>query len=638
MGFGQDTLAHERLLRNDPRSILGHQSTADRGVILTSLADLASRDIRDASGHVQVITARQIEASGARTLLDVLHLVPGLSFGHWGGGMAGTHVHGNWNDAQGVQFLLNGTPMNDPDRGSASIGERIPLIHVERIEVLLGQGSFQYGGYASMGVVNIVTWDADQGTGARAEARMGLTANGLTRTGASVAGAHRLGRDQDIGYVFAQTRGQRSNAVTHLAGDTPVSYRDSTAFRTSAMGFHYRWKGLRAFVNYFDENALESTGAYRRAMRDLLMGAEQRLAFSEKVQLHWSLTHATQTPVWEVSGQPSGGSTHERTNGTVLIGVSPYKWLSFWSGVQAWHHHWHMNPLQPDSILFRINGERSVNMNGLSLLGDLRIHGRAGSFTAGYRLERNDRSGPAAAPRLAYTKTHRNLHIKLLWSHGFRHPTLMDLELAAPLVATQLQQTTTTEAELGYRTGKGARLTVNGYHTRIEAPPIVSGDDGTVAERPVMGTMGVDARFAYANERWNLLAGGGWNQALAGGYALGSVVDEQTGRWYQAAPSARAFATIAWDATNWLSVRARGHWREASSTTARGHITEYPAETILFAGITVRPAKGRATLEMGCENLLDAERTLPASAPIEPGPFMLNGRTWTMAIIYRFVQ
>ncbi len=102
-----------------------------------------------------VITAEEIEAQGARTVLQVLETVPGLSVVRSGsfGGAATIFVRGGEADFNLV--LIDGVPVNQPG-GNFDFGD-ITTSNVERIEVLRGPASVLYGADAAASVVNIIT-------------------------------------------------------------------------------------------------------------------------------------------------------------------------------------------------------------------------------------------------------------------------------------------------------------------------------------------------------------------------------------------------------------------------------------------------------------------------------------------------
>ncbi|WP_240486659.1 TonB-dependent receptor domain-containing protein [Hyalangium minutum] len=109
----------------------------------------------------------QIRALGARTVADVLDVVPGLTVSRDVQGNHRVAIRGLRNDAE-VLFLLNGHRLNNFFDGRALMN--LPVENLDRIEVIRGPGSSLYGAGAFLGVVNIVT---DRSEGVRASASGG---------------------------------------------------------------------------------------------------------------------------------------------------------------------------------------------------------------------------------------------------------------------------------------------------------------------------------------------------------------------------------------------------------------------------------------------------------------------------------
>jgi outer membrane receptor protein involved in Fe transport len=96
----------------------------------------------------------QFRALGARTVADVLDVVPGLTVSRDVQGFHRVAVRGLRNDAE-ILFLLNGHRLNSFFDGKALMN--LPVENLERIEVIRGPGSALYGTGAFLGVVNLVT-------------------------------------------------------------------------------------------------------------------------------------------------------------------------------------------------------------------------------------------------------------------------------------------------------------------------------------------------------------------------------------------------------------------------------------------------------------------------------------------------
>src|SRR5690554_1593115 len=130
--------------------------------IEVSVSSKSSMNIRETPGIVSVITQEDIENSGARDMVDLIQrYVPGFDFGVEVEGLIGLTVRGIWSFAGKVLLLIDGVEANENMFGQAMFGNHYPLSNVERVEIIRGPGSVVYGGYASMGVINIITKNAD---------------------------------------------------------------------------------------------------------------------------------------------------------------------------------------------------------------------------------------------------------------------------------------------------------------------------------------------------------------------------------------------------------------------------------------------------------------------------------------------
>lgn len=109
--------------------------------------------------NVQVISATQIQESGARTLPELLSLEAGIYTRNSSGNpnrqmdMRGFGISGD----QNTLILLDGQRISENEQASANL-TGIPLSAIERIEVVRGSGgSVLYGAGATGGTINIVT-------------------------------------------------------------------------------------------------------------------------------------------------------------------------------------------------------------------------------------------------------------------------------------------------------------------------------------------------------------------------------------------------------------------------------------------------------------------------------------------------
>jgi iron complex outermembrane receptor protein len=112
------------------------------------------------SAQVTVITAENIAESGATSVTDLLENVPGISLNRdtTGAGVS-VSVRG-FSSVEGrkkVLILVDGMRFNTLESKTQMAWDTINLSEIERIEVLDGGASVQYGDNAQAGVINIIT-------------------------------------------------------------------------------------------------------------------------------------------------------------------------------------------------------------------------------------------------------------------------------------------------------------------------------------------------------------------------------------------------------------------------------------------------------------------------------------------------
>lgn len=159
-------------------------------VVLT--ATRLAQSPAEVPGAMTVIDRAAIDASGARTLADVLRLVPGYLVSGVNGATPVAAYHAP-TDELGIRNLLlvDGRSLyaNTFQGGTVRGMFSILLDDVERIEVFRGSNSAAYGAHAMFGVINVVTRHPDDVQGQSVTLRQG---------GAGVSDVHaRLGWRSD---------------------------------------------------------------------------------------------------------------------------------------------------------------------------------------------------------------------------------------------------------------------------------------------------------------------------------------------------------------------------------------------------------------------------------------------------------
>lgn len=121
--------------------------------------------LSDAPAAVTIIQAEEWQARGARTLFEAISPVVGVHISK-----AQTAISNNKPIIRGVSgsfgqqilVLLDGVPFRRIRDGAPFLGQRIPLAGIKRIEVIRSPGSVVYGADAMGGIINMVSFNADE--------------------------------------------------------------------------------------------------------------------------------------------------------------------------------------------------------------------------------------------------------------------------------------------------------------------------------------------------------------------------------------------------------------------------------------------------------------------------------------------
>jgi len=127
-------------------------------VVVTATRD--REEVQKVAANVSVITAKEIEASGATTVVEVLEKLEGIDFRSYSGNasQALIDMRGFGGDSPfgKTLIMLDGRRLNRPDMASIN-WLQVPLSNVERIEVVRGSSGVLYGDSAVAGTINIIT-------------------------------------------------------------------------------------------------------------------------------------------------------------------------------------------------------------------------------------------------------------------------------------------------------------------------------------------------------------------------------------------------------------------------------------------------------------------------------------------------
>ena len=146
----------------EPEIALDVEREIDIANIVTSAAKGVTT-VQEAPAIVTIITAEEIRARGWKTIGQALGTVPGwLDVEAEGNNVAVPMVRGN---IQAALYLRDGVSFFDPVFNVAALNRSVPMETIKRIEVVTGPGGVLWGANSYLGIVNVITKDAEDVNG-----------------------------------------------------------------------------------------------------------------------------------------------------------------------------------------------------------------------------------------------------------------------------------------------------------------------------------------------------------------------------------------------------------------------------------------------------------------------------------------
>lgn len=169
--------------------------------------------LSDSPGAVSVITYEQIRDSSARTIPQLLRLIPGVNV-RWNPMVQGIEIRsfGSSPFTSEVLLLIDGIPYNSWNKGGFPQHpgfDFFNLENVKHIEVIRGAGSALYGENALNGVINIVTLSGEE----YQQTRASLFAGDRRSRSATLTHGSKIGENASIFVSARAEEGQMPTAM-----------------------------------------------------------------------------------------------------------------------------------------------------------------------------------------------------------------------------------------------------------------------------------------------------------------------------------------------------------------------------------------------------------------------------------------
>ncbi len=448
--FAQDSLPP--ILQADVKELLETKLEVNQEEVI-STGSFKEALLREAAGIMSVISAETIRNTAARDLRELLSIVAGFDFNvETSDNVITLVVRGNSAGSAGLLLMVNDVMMNDVAYGTYLFANRIPLDHIEKIEIVRGTGSLQYGGAASLAVINIITKKYEQGKGTTIAAQNGISDGKFSRHTIYFSTAQRYQNKVDVSLSGFRGYLRQSNATDNVmvnGAEKFINYADSamTTSTNVSLSIQYKdWKVSMLYEDFDSKNAYLAGEVYYKGLYATLSNT---FHLGKKLTFTPLYSFRSQEP-WNYSNHPTANKLFNldirRHTLSGIFRYIPNKNLAINTGFNFFDDV--LTAQFPQQIFS--NGKGNFSVSNFGVLAEMTYNSKFGNLIAGIRLDKYSSSKNAVLiPRLAYTKIFGNFHAKALYSFAFRNPLAAEIAIATEGIEPQKSQSV--EVEIGYK-------------------------------------------------------------------------------------------------------------------------------------------------------------------------------------------
>lgn len=494
-----------------------HGVSSEMEKLINSVIEGSSKkafSYRESPNTISLITAEDIEKSGARNMTDLLRTVSGIEINTDVQGVLGVGMRGLWAQEAKILFIVNGMEINEPLFGAVPVNSGFNLNDIKRIEIIRGPGSVIYGGRASYGVVNIITKDYEQDC-VSVNTTQGITDNGYASNTIGFMAADKAG-DTKINFSSQYEKTIASDRNYMESGGNTVSlknYSQQESFNTNLtiqknqLSIKYIFSnykisspvpfGLIINKNFYTEflfNNLQVKNTYKLTKSSNLVGSFAILQTTPWKNKAYEFLDITSYHTNSIS--PRLNITHNQTISKKINISTGGEYL-----VDDARH------IARDTEFNFANNH--VDVTNIALFSELCIKWRLVNLIAGLRYDHQNFAGDALAPRIAFTGKYNKWNYKLIGSRAFKSPTIENINLSNNQ-SINPEFTYYSEFEMGYNFTKSSYFSFNLFDIETQNPIVyfidieAEGQPDFYFNYGASASQGFELEYAYKRENINL--------------------------------------------------------------------------------------------------------------------------------------
>ena len=651
--FPKDTFDYYEMSLEQLLQIKAHGVPSELEELINSLILAASKrplTARESPGIVTLITDEEIRNSGARDLIDVLRLVPGIDFGVDVEGVVGIGTRGLWAHEGKMLLMIDGQEMNDLLFATNQFGNHFALDQIKKIEVVRGPGSAIYGGTAEYGVINIITKSASELNGIALSGTYGQMESAFGRRNFNFSAGK---VKKDFGFSLGMFLGSANRSDQkysdfygnsyNMAGN---SYLDPTHVN---LGLSFKGLSIRWIMDLYHTTVRDSYDSSKPVAYPMdfnshfleikyaaILGKKKNLTITPKLNIKSQNPWQTITDYDTIVADYS--KSVQRYTGNITASYNLTRKINFVAGAEIFKDR---AIDETDSGLFS-NGKKEVNyLNQAYFLQGL-AKTRFVNFILGARYDIHSDYGSAFVPRVGFTKKFKKFHFKALYSNAFRAPSIENINLKDS-TGIKPELTQVMELEAGYQITRKSLLTANFFDITTKDPIVYYYNDSLQTDNyrnfGGAGSRGVEVEYRM-RDKWGYVIFNYSNYTVAGKDTIEDYVIPSNESMLLAFPTHKANLNACFKAGKYFSISPTlsyiGERYGYTSIDTAGYSVAEKFPSLVLANLFISSSnyvKG-LTIGIGCYDIFDSKYKFiqPYNgyhAPL-PGP----SREFLVKIIY----
>jgi len=431
-------------------------------------------------GVVSVITTEEIIASGARDLIDVLRLVPGVDFSIDVEGVVGISMRGNWSNEGRILMIIDGLEMNELAFSTLQFGNHFSVDQIKRIEIIRGPGSSIYGGNAELGVINIITNQGEDINGIYVSGTYGQMEKTYGRRNLNLSVGKKI-NDFEFSLHSFIGEGNRSDQVfTDIFGSQFDLSKGGSSIKPANINAGIGYKGISArfiYDNYRNiTTSLWDAGVdppFHLNFESFSSELKYDLELNDKLNIVSKINYSLQKPWNSTDDRFLYSIEVSRIKANLYSSYDANKTINIILGGEYYTD----NAVFDDDEFF--NNSNNFSYSNLSIFAQALFQTKFANLTLGSRVDIHSEVNSAFSPRISLTKAFEKLYFKVLYNHAFRTPGVENMNLAYTFDSAipepispkiKPEKTVATEFELGYIFNKKTVIAANVYSIEVSDP------------------------------------------------------------------------------------------------------------------------------------------------------------------------